>query len=86
MAPMTIQERLRMYHSINIKPFYLEIADHIDALEARIKELEQDAARYQWLRNTPGASGVFMALYYNNSGEEMDAALDAEIAAMKDQS
>lgn len=73
---------LKQYRADNLD----DAANHIDTLEARIKELEKDAARYQWLRNTPGSFGVFMTLYYGNSSEEMDVELDAEIAAMKDQS
>lgn len=49
--------------------------DHIDAQQASIAELEQDAARYRWLRDSTKceAPGDFLNIDF----EKMDAAIDA---------
>lgn len=85
---MNLQTRLREFD------YYLDTdndigkaADHIDTLEARIKELEQDAARYQWLRYGDNDEEVIVKKLSDKAFllrmEKLDAAIDA---AMKDQS
>ncbi len=41
---------LRQHAQFHKLTFLGEVADRIDALTARVAELEKDAARYRWLR------------------------------------
>ena len=77
------------YEHIEIhKSWLIGAAAHIEAQQARIAELEQDAARYRWLRDSRKSKSqnflATLAVRHENGwswrsaiGEELDEAIDA---------
>jgi hypothetical protein len=59
----------------------LEIA--LSAAEARVKEVERDAARYRWLREPSNLDGPRMLAV--SDPDELDAAIDAALAGKQEE-
>ena len=53
------------------------VLNHIDAQQARIAELEQDAARYRWLRDNLGKTVSHWIC--TEGGETLDEEIDAKM-------
>jgi chromosome segregation ATPase len=49
----------------------------VDALRARVAELEKDASRYRWLRDIQKCWDFADSTFFTCSSEEHDAAIDA---------
>ena len=63
-----------------------DAADEIERLRARLAEAERDAARYRWLRKAREHWDVLHrededAYWQDLAGNELDAAIDAAMAA-----
>lgn len=63
---------------------------HITALESRLADAEADARRYRWLRSLDGQCDAAACVNFNigfdwieQHGDELDAAIDAAIAAQE---
>ena len=50
--------------------------EEIEALRARVAELEKDAARYRWIRNKDNALAAYYVHHYTDPSE-LDAMIDA---------
>jgi hypothetical protein len=51
--------------------------EEIEALRARVAELEKDASRYRWLRDAQKYWDFSDSMFITFSSEEHDAAIDA---------
>ena len=62
-----------------------EVITVLEESQTMLRDLAPDAFRYRWLRdpNNQGAHELFTAYAFNATPNELDAAIDAEIAKGK---